>query len=71
MTSTSDLDRFFTQLPIPLADGFWRRSKKRGGCSIDKETGLCAGDIEQRVEAGAAYRLASHADIREGPGGRG
>src|ERR1700742_2400320 len=26
-----------------------RTLKERGGCSIDKETGLCASDIEDRV----------------------
>ena len=37
-----------------IADSTRRRIlhalKERGGCSIDKETGLCAGDIEERVQ---------------------
>ena len=26
------------------------RLRKQGGCSIDKEVGLCASDIEQRIQ---------------------
>jgi len=35
--------------PIPPGDGILQSLKEHGGCSIGKDVGLCASDIEQRI----------------------
>lgn len=45
-----NLDRFLHAIADPTRRHILRALKEKGGCSIDKETGLCAFDIEQRVK---------------------
>jgi ArsR family transcriptional regulator len=45
-----DLDRFLHAIADPTRRRILRALKEKGGCSLDKETGLCAFDIEQRVQ---------------------
>ena len=54
-------------MPIPLAGEFCAALKEKGGCSLDKETGLCAGDIEQRVKL-AQPTVSHHMRILEKAG---
>jgi ArsR family transcriptional regulator, arsenate/arsenite/antimonite-responsive transcriptional repressor len=48
--STTSLDRFLHAIADPTRRRILRALKEKGGCSIGKETGLCAADIEQRVD---------------------
>jgi len=50
MADAADLDRFLHAIADPTRRRILRALKEKGGCSIDKETGLCAGDIERRVK---------------------
>ena len=45
-----NLDRFLHAIADPTRRRILRALKEKGGCSLDKETGLCAFDIEQRVQ---------------------
>ncbi len=49
----SDSDQALTRILQAIADPTRRRIlqalKEKGGCSIGKEVGLCASDIEQRI----------------------
>ena len=45
-----NLDRFLHAIADPTRRRILRALKEKGGCSLDKETGLCAADIEQRVQ---------------------
>ena len=45
-----NLDRFLHAIADPTRRRILRALKEKGGCSIDKGTGLCAFDIEQRVQ---------------------
>ncbi len=49
----SDPDQALTRILQAIADPTRRRIlqalKEKGGCSIGKEVGLCASDIEQRI----------------------
>ena len=45
-----NIDRFLHAIADPTRRRILRALKEKGGCSIDKETGLCAFDIEQRVK---------------------
>jgi DNA-binding transcriptional ArsR family regulator len=47
---SSDLDRFLHAIADPARRRILQALKEKGGCSIDKETGLCAADIEERVK---------------------
>jgi ArsR family transcriptional regulator, arsenate/arsenite/antimonite-responsive transcriptional repressor len=47
---TSDLDLFLHAIADPTRRRILNALKEKGACSIDKETGLCAFDIEQRVK---------------------
>ena len=47
---TPDFDRFLHAIADPSRRRILWALKEKGGCSIGKETGLCAGDIEQRVK---------------------
>jgi len=44
------LDRFLHAIADPTRRRILRALQEKGGCSLDKETGLCAGDIERRVK---------------------
>src|SRR6185312_3870056 len=44
-----DVDRIFHAVADPTRRRILQALKERGGCSIDKEVGLCASDIEQRI----------------------
>jgi ArsR family transcriptional regulator len=44
------LDRFLHAIADPTRRKILEALKEKGGNSIGKETGLCAGDIEQRVK---------------------
>jgi DNA-binding transcriptional ArsR family regulator len=45
-----NLDRFLHAIADPTRRRILLALKEKGGCSLDKETGLCAFDIEQRVK---------------------
>src|SRR6266404_512319 len=45
-----NLDRFLHAIAVPPPARILSALKEKGGCSLDKETGLCAFDIEQRVK---------------------
>ena len=50
MSSTEqDLSRILNAIADPTRRRILQALKERGGCSIDKEEGLCASDIEQRI----------------------
>jgi len=48
--ATPNLDRFLHAIADPTRRRILRALKEKGGCSLEKETGLCAADIEQRVK---------------------
>ena len=45
-----NLDRFLRAIADPTRRRILRALKEEGACSIEKKTGLCAYDIEQRVK---------------------
>jgi ArsR family transcriptional regulator len=45
-----NLDRFLHAIADPTRRRILHALKEKGGNSIGKETGLCAGDIEERVK---------------------
>src|SRR6266403_1294773 len=51
----------------PNLDRILLALKEKGGCSLDKETGLCAADIEQRVQL-AQPTVSHHMRILEKSG---
>src|ERR1022692_128450 len=62
-----NLDRFLHAIADPTRRHILRALKEKGGCSIDKETGLCAADIEQRVKL-AQPTVSHHMRILEKAG---
>jgi ArsR family transcriptional regulator len=48
-TPTADLDRTLHAIADPTRRRILQALKERGACSIGKSTGLCAGDIEERI----------------------
>jgi ArsR family transcriptional regulator len=51
MTHASpNLDSFLHAIADPARRRILRALKEKGGCSIGKDTGLCASDIEERVK---------------------
>lgn len=48
--SPANLDRFLHAIADPTRRRILEALKEKGGNSLGKETGLCAFDIEQRVE---------------------
>jgi ArsR family transcriptional regulator, arsenate/arsenite/antimonite-responsive transcriptional repressor len=48
--AANNLDRFLHAIADPTRRRILLALKEKGGCSIDKETGLCAADIEDRVK---------------------
>ena len=61
------LDRFLHAIADPTRRRILRALTERGRCSLDKETGLCAGDIEQRVKL-AQPTVSHHMRILEKAG---
>ena len=61
------LDRFLHAIANPTRRQILRALKEEGGCSLDKETGLCASDIEQRVQL-AQPTVSHHMRILERTG---
>ncbi len=50
MTSTDQaLDRMLRAIADPRRRQILQALKEKGGCSLDKEVGLCACDIEERL----------------------
>jgi DNA-binding transcriptional ArsR family regulator len=47
--SEQTLDRILHAIADPTRRNILRLLKEKGGCSIGKDVGLCASDIEQRV----------------------
>jgi len=62
-----NFDRFLHAIADPTRRRILLALKEKGGCSIDKETGLCAGDIEQRVKL-AQPTVSHHMRILEKAG---
>jgi DNA-binding transcriptional ArsR family regulator len=44
-----EVDRIFHAVADPTRRRILQALKERGGCSIGKDVGLCASDIEQRI----------------------
>ena len=61
------LDRFLHAIADPTRRRILCALREKGGCSLDKETGLCAGDIEQRVKL-AQPTVSHHMRILEKAG---
>ena len=47
--SEQELNRILQAIADPARRKILRALKERGGCSLGKDVGLCASDIEQRV----------------------
>jgi ArsR family transcriptional regulator len=62
-----NLDSFLHAIADPARRRILRALKEKGGCSIGKETGLCAADIEQRVKL-AQPTVSHHMRILEKAG---
>lgn len=62
-----NLDRFLHAIADPTRRRILRALQEKGGCSLDKETGLCAADIEQRVKL-AQPTISHHMRILEKAG---
>lgn len=62
--SAPDLDRFLHAIADPTRRRILRALKEEGGCSIEKENGLCASDIERRVKL-AQPTISHHMRILE------
>lgn len=60
----AELDRFLHAVADPTRRRILSALKEKGGCSLDKETGLCAADIEQRVKL-AQPTISHHMRILE------
>ena len=65
--AASDLDRFLHAVADPTRRRILLALKEKGGCSLDKETGLCAADIEERVNL-AQPTVSHHMRILEKAG---
>ena len=62
-----NLDRFLHAIADPTRRRILQALKEKGGCSLDKENGLCAADIEQRVRL-AQPTVSHHMRILEKAG---
>jgi len=65
--AAANLDRFLHAIADPTRRRILQALTEKGGCSLDKETGLCAGDIEQRVKL-AQPTVSHHMRILEKAG---
>ena len=45
-----ELNRILNAVADPTRRRILQALKEHGGCSLDKEVGLCASDIEQRIQ---------------------
>jgi ArsR family transcriptional regulator len=63
----ANLDRFLHAIADPTRRRILHALKEKGGCSLGKETGLCAGDIEERVKL-AQPTVSHHMRILERAG---
>ena len=54
------LDRRLRAIADPTRRRILKVLKEKGACSIDKEVGLCATDIEERIPLIAAYNFPSY-----------
>lgn len=61
---SADLDRFLHAIADPTRRRILAALKEKGGCSIEKESGLCASDIEQRIKL-AQPTISHHMRILE------
>ncbi|MGO8983295.1 MAG: ArsR/SmtB family transcription factor [Terriglobales bacterium] len=61
------LDRFLHAIADSARWRILQALKEKGGCSLDKETGLCAADIEQRLKL-AQPTISHHMRILEKAG---
>jgi len=66
-TDVYSLDRFLQAIADPTRRRILHALKEKGACSLDKETGLCAFDIEQRVKL-AQPTVSHHMRILEKAG---
>jgi ArsR family transcriptional regulator len=66
-SAATDLDRFLHAIADPTRRRILRALQEKGGCSIGKEIGLCAGDIEKRVKL-AQPTVSHHMRILEKAG---
>src|ERR1700693_1406819 len=55
-----NLDRFLHAIADPTRRRILSALKEKGGCSLDKESGLCAFDIERRGKRAAATLSHQH-----------
>lgn len=62
-----NLDRFLHAIADPTRRRILRTLQEKGGCSLGKETGLCAADIEERVKL-AQPTVSHHMRILEKAG---
>jgi ArsR family transcriptional regulator len=62
-----NLDRFLQAVSDPTRRRILRALKEKAGYSLDKETGLCAGDIERQVKL-AQPTVSHHMRILEKSG---
>jgi ArsR family transcriptional regulator len=62
-----NLDPFLHAIADPTRRRILRALQEKGGCSLGKETGLCAGDIEERVKL-AQPTVSHHMRILEKAG---
>lgn len=61
------LDRFLHAIADPTRRRILHALKEKGGCSLGKQTGLCAGDIEERIQL-AQPTISHHMRILEKAG---
>jgi ArsR family transcriptional regulator len=62
-----NLDRFLHAIADPTRRRILRALQEKGGCAPGKETGLCAGEIEERVKL-AQPTVSHHMRILEKAG---
>ena len=65
--STPNLDVFLHAVADPTRRRILKALTERGGCSIDKATGLCSSDIEKRIKL-AQPTVSHHMRILEKAG---
>jgi len=67
MTAAPDLERFLHAIADPTRRRILRALTEKGGCSIEKESGLCSSDIEERIKL-AQPTISHHMRILEKAG---
>jgi DNA-binding transcriptional ArsR family regulator len=67
LTAEPNLDCFLHAIADPTRRRILLALKEKGRCSLEKETGLCAADIEQRVKL-AQPTVSHHMRILEKAG---